>query len=109
MGASFLYTYKAQNKLAYLNQSPSAATYLTYATWLSNDYCVMKWLLNSLEVKISDSVIFLTTTKEMWDTLKMMYENEMNPSRRSLSSMSVCLNSSREINLYSSFMENSKV
>jgi len=32
-------------------------------------------------VKISGSVMFLTTVKEMWDTLKVMYENEKNPSR----------------------------
>jgi len=42
---------------------------------------VMTWLLNSLEEKISGSVMFLTTAKEMWDTLKMMYENEKNPWR----------------------------
>ena len=41
---------------------------------------MMIWLLNSLEEKISGSVIFLTTTKEMWDTLKVMYGNEKNPS-----------------------------
>ena len=40
----------------------------------------MTYLLNSLEEKISDSVIFLDTAKEMWDTLKVMYDNEKNPS-----------------------------
>ena len=29
-----------------------------------------------MEEKISGSVMFLTTAKEMWDTLKVMYENE---------------------------------
>ena len=41
----------------------------------------MIWLLNSLEKKISDSVMFLTTAKEMWDTLNVMYGNKKNPSR----------------------------
>jgi len=41
----------------------------------------MTWLLNNLEEKISDSVIFLSSTKKMWNTLKVMYENEKNPSR----------------------------
>ena len=41
----------------------------------------MIWLLNSLEEKISGNVMFLTTAKEMWDTLKVMYGNEKNPSR----------------------------
>ena len=50
-------------------------------TWLTGDYAVMTWLLNCLEEKISGNVIFLTTAKEMWDTLKVMYGNEKNPSR----------------------------
>jgi len=33
-----------------------------------------------MEEKISDSVMLLITTKKMWNTLKMMYENEKNPS-----------------------------
>jgi len=36
---------------------------------------------HSLDKKISESVIFLTITKEMWDTVKVMYDNEKNPSR----------------------------
>jgi len=50
-------------------------------TWLTVDYYVMTWIFNSLEEKISCSVIFLTTAKEMWDTLKVMYDNKKNPSR----------------------------
>ena len=42
---------------------------------------MMIWLLNSLEEKISGSVIFLTTAKEMWHTLKLIYGNEKNLSR----------------------------
>jgi len=38
-------------------------------------------LFNSLEEKISGSVMFLSTMKEMWDTLKVMYGNEKNSSR----------------------------
>jgi len=67
-----------QNKLAHL-LNPSPAT--TDETWFFSEYCVMTWLLNKLGEKISGSVIFLTTVKEMWDTLKMMYENEKNPLR----------------------------
>ena len=70
-----------QNKLAYLLQDQLATTDPTYATWLTGDYSVMTWLLNSLEEKISGSVMFLTTAKEMWDALKVMYDNGKNPSR----------------------------
>jgi len=59
---------------------------------------VMTWFLNSLEEKISGSVMFLSTAKEMWDTLKVMYEK--NPSRVfEIRKISICLK----------FMENSKV
>jgi len=34
-----------------------------------------------LEEKISGSVMFFTTAKEMWDTLKVMYGNEKNSSK----------------------------
>jgi len=68
----------AQNKSAHLFQAPPANTDLTYVTWLSGDYSVMTWLLNSLQENISSSVMFLTAAKEMWDTLKVMYDNEKN-------------------------------
>jgi len=54
----------AQNKLAHLLQDPPATTNPTYVTWLTEDYSVMTWLLNSLKEKINGSVMFLTTAKE---------------------------------------------
>ena len=56
----------AQNKLAYLLHAPLVYTDPTYVIWLTGDYFVMTWLLNSLEEKISSSVMFLTTAKQMW-------------------------------------------
>ena len=41
----------------------------------------MTWLINNLEEKISGSIIFFTTAKEVWDTLKVMYGNEKKLSR----------------------------
>ena len=69
---------------------------------------MITWLLNSLEEKISGSVMFMPTAKDMWDTLKVMYDNEKNPSR-CLRSMSACLSSNRKTDLCLSSMENSKV
>ena len=46
--------------------------------------------------------MFLFTAKKMWDTLKVMYENEKNLSRV-LRFISTCLSSSREINLCLNF------
>jgi len=42
---------------------------------------MMTWLFNSPKEKISGSVMFLTTAKEMLDTLKVIYGNEKSPSR----------------------------
>jgi len=41
----------------------------------------MTWLLNNLEKNINGSVMFLPTAKKMWDTLKVMYGKEKDPSR----------------------------
>jgi len=57
---------RAQNKLAYLLHDPPTTSDPTYMTWLTRDYSMMLWLLNSLEKKISGSVVFLITVKEMW-------------------------------------------
>jgi len=54
-----------QNKLAHLLQPPPADTDITYVTWLTRDYSVIIWLLNSLEEKINGSVMFLTTDKDI--------------------------------------------
>jgi len=69
---------------------------------------VITWLLNSLEEKISGSVMFLTTTKEMWDILEVMYGNEKTP-RECLRSMNACLSSNKKTDLCLSSIANSKV
>ena len=67
-----------RNKLSHLLLPPPAVTDPSYDTWLIGDYSMVTRLLKSLEEKISGSIIFLTTAKEMWDTLKVMYKNEKN-------------------------------
>jgi len=70
----------AQNKLAYL-YSLHLLIRIPRMWQLTRDYFVMTWLLNSLEERISSSVMFLPTAKDMWDTLKVMYGNEKISSR----------------------------
>ncbi|KAL0379315.1 UNVERIFIED_CONTAM: Retrovirus-related Pol polyprotein from transposon RE2 [Sesamum radiatum] len=41
----------------------------------------MTWLLNSMQESVSANIMFLTTAKDMWDTLHDMYSNEKNISR----------------------------
>jgi len=81
MDESVSYIHWCSKQIGHLLQDPPATSDPTYVTWLTGDYFVMTWLLNSLEEKINGSVMFLTTAKEMWDILKVMYGNEKNPSR----------------------------
>jgi len=108
MGAGVSYIHWRSKQLAHLLQNPLATSDLTYVTWLPRDYSMMTWLLISLEEKISGSVMFLTTAKEMWDTLKVIYGNEKNPSRV-FEIYERCLSSTRETDLWMSFMANSRV
>ena len=62
----------------------------------------------SLKEKTSDSFMFLATTKEMWYTLKLMYENEKNSSR--VFEIYECLfELKQEESLFPSSVENSRV
>jgi len=50
-------------------------------SWLADDCCMITWLLNCMEVKVSVGVMFLHTAKYIWDTLTEMYANEKNISK----------------------------
>ena len=59
--------------------------------------------------KISSSVIFLTTAKETWDTLNVMYDNKKNPSRLFEIYERLFDLKQKKIDLCLSSMENSRV
>lgn len=44
-------------------------------SWESNDGALMAWLLNRMESHISSFVMFLSSTKEIWDFLAEMYSH----------------------------------
>ena len=44
-----------------------------FEAWDEEDSMVMSWLWNSIIPKISDTVMFLSTTKEIWDAMKQTY------------------------------------
>ena len=97
-----------QNKLAHLLQPSSAATDPSYVIWLTGDLFCDDMAPQSLKEKTSDSFMFLATTKEMWDTLKLMYENEKNSSR--VFEIYECLfELKQEESLFPSSVENSRV
>ncbi|KAG8373563.1 hypothetical protein BUALT_Bualt11G0037500 [Buddleja alternifolia] len=71
----------AQRKLSHITKAPPAETDKGYEDWLTADYCVRSCLINSIEERISSSVVFLPTAKRIWDMLHELYGNEKNISR----------------------------
>jgi len=47
-----------------------------YADWAVSDCSMMSWLINSMDEKVSNGVMFLKTAKAIWDTFKETYSNE---------------------------------
>lgn len=63
------YFVDARRKIKYLPNDPSNENDHIYSDWLVNDNCVIIQLFNIMEEKVSSSVMFLKTIKEIWDIL----------------------------------------
>lgn len=44
-----------------------------FAAWDEEDSMVMSWLLNAMVPEISDTVMFLSTTPELWEAIRQTY------------------------------------
>ena len=75
LGAQAFVLSSVLRTLAHLLDLSPAISDPIYVIWLTRDYSVMTWILKSIEEMISGSGIFLTTAKEMWDTLKALHDN----------------------------------
>ena len=53
----------------------------TFRTWRSENSLVTAWLLNSMLPFIAKPYMFLTTTKEVWDSIRETYSNLENSSQ----------------------------
>uniref|UniRef100_A0A2N9J5N3 Integrase catalytic domain-containing protein n=1 Tax=Fagus sylvatica TaxID=28930 RepID=A0A2N9J5N3_FAGSY len=49
--------------------------------WLQEDAQIMTWLWNSLEPDVFNNVSYLESSKDIWDTLHLMYSSEENITR----------------------------
>ena len=49
--------------------------------WLQEDAQIMTWLWNSLEPDVFNNVSYLESSKDIWDTLHLMYFFEENITR----------------------------
>ena len=73
----------AKNKLGFVNgtiKAPSEETHLDdYATWSCCNDMVHSWIVNTLNLEISDSVIYYTTVHEVWEDLRERFPQSNAP------------------------------
>ena len=53
----------------------------TWKTWKSENSLVMSWLINSMEVSIGRTYLFLPTAKDVWDAVRETYSDPKNSSQ----------------------------
>uniref|UniRef100_A0A2N9H3N1 Integrase catalytic domain-containing protein n=1 Tax=Fagus sylvatica TaxID=28930 RepID=A0A2N9H3N1_FAGSY len=69
-----------RGKESYLTTTkPTDATKIS--TWIKEDAQIMTWLWNSLEPDVFNNVSYLESSKDIWDTLHLMYSSEENITR----------------------------
>ena len=44
-----------------------------FEAWDEEDSMIMAWLWNSMTLEISNTCMFLATTKDIWDTIQRTY------------------------------------
>ncbi|XP_052197186.1 uncharacterized protein LOC127804368 [Diospyros lotus] len=64
---------KEKGKLSHLEGTSPKDGEPVFAAWDEEDSLVMSWLWNSMTPEISDTMMFLTTTKEIWEAIKLTY------------------------------------
>lgn len=65
----------AKNKLGFVNGTLSQPKPddASYNKWVRNDYLVSSWILGSIKQDISQNLMYLTSSKELWDEIKDRY------------------------------------
>lgn len=58
-----------------------AKTYATYATWDTENFVVMAWLVNSMEKDISANYVYYPAAKDLWDNINQMHSDFENHSQ----------------------------
>ncbi|GFZ12770.1 hypothetical protein Acr_23g0011550 [Actinidia rufa] len=63
-----------EGKLSHLmGTGPAAAEDATFAKWDEEDSMIMSWLWNSMTPEVSRTCMFLTTAREVWETIRQTY------------------------------------
>ena len=71
----------ARKKLKYIESVAPAKDSKDYEDWVSENYVVMSWLWNSMEPTVCSSVMFLSSAKEIWESVHETFSMENNVSR----------------------------
>ena len=66
-----------RGKLGFVTGEMSAPnkTYPTYSSWVADNSIVMAWLINSMELKIGQIFMFLSSAKAIWDSVRKKYSD----------------------------------
>ncbi|KAK9750636.1 hypothetical protein RND81_02G209700 [Saponaria officinalis] len=70
-----------KKKLGFINGTypKPAETHANYNDWIRTDYMVMRWLLHSLSVTISESLSYVTSSKQLWEELNERFNQSNVP------------------------------
>ena len=64
---------KGKQKLQYLSEDPPAKDDKKFHTWDVEDTVIMTWLLNSMQIGVSQNFMFLESSKQIWEAVKKTY------------------------------------
>ena len=72
--SQFVRTYlKGKGRLSHLLGTGPAADDPAFGTWDEEDSMIMSWLWDSMEPMISDTCMFFSTAKEIWEFIRRTY------------------------------------
>ena len=72
--SQFVRTYlKGKGRLSHLLGTGPAADDPAFGTWDEEDSMIMSWLWDSMEPMISDTCMFFSTAKEIWEFIRHTY------------------------------------
>lgn len=68
---------RGRGRLGYLTGSVTTPDVAdpSYAKWEAENSLIMAWLINSMEVDIGKTYLFLSTAKEVWETVQEAYSD----------------------------------
>ena len=69
---------KGKGRINHLLRPGPAKEDPTFGAWDEEDSMIMSWLWDSMEPTISDTCMFLTTAKEIWDCIQRTYSKARN-------------------------------